>query len=245
MKYESFAKLMGEWTPYLKEFIESEEMDKIYGKLKTYSKDNKILCPESKNVFKALELTSKKDLSVIWVLADPYPWVKNNIMLANGIAMDCTNTQILQPSLDLFYAQIEEEIYDGLNINMMKSPSLEYLLKQGVMLLNSDLTCEANKPGSHKGLWEPFMKYLIEEVLSVHTGLIYVLSGKNSESLEKYINPLTNYIIKTEHPAAAAHKHRQWNSDGVFKKINYILKQNNNLEIFWDKSEYEEKHPPF
>ena len=60
-----------------------------------------------------------------------------------------------KPSLELFYKGIEND----LDMKVDKSPSLLYLQDQGVMMLNTDLTCKLNKTASHKKLWEPFQKF--------------------------------------------------------------------------------------
>jgi uracil DNA glycosylase len=234
MDYEKFKDKLGDWGDYLKPFIESEKMDDIYKKLKGDTKKGKKICPDSEDTFNVFKAVPPNKLTVIWVLADPYPWVKNNITVANGIAMDCAKTGICQPSLETFYEGIEQELYSGLNLDYFKDPSLKYLTDQGVMFLNSDLTVELNKPSSHKGVWKEFMKYFLEDILNQYfRGIPFVLAGKNSEAIEAYINPLIHYIFKVEHPAAAVHTYRPWKTDGVFHKINKILKENNNMKIDW------------
>ena len=140
----------------------------------------------------------------------PYYQVKDGIYVADGIAMSCSNTEKEQPSLTLFYDAIEDDIYKGLNLEMQRFADLKYLCNQGVMLLNTALTTEMNKPGSHKELWKPFMVYLLEEIFSKkENGIIFILAGKQSQYYAKYINPLQHYIIEVEHPAAASHKMRK------------------------------------
>ena len=171
----------------------------------------------------------------------PYYQVKDGIYVADGIAMSCSNTEKEQPSLTLFYDAIEDDIYKGLNLEMQRFADLKYLCNQGVMLLNTALTTEMNKPGSHKELWKPFMVYLLEEIFSKkENGIIFILAGKQSQYYAKYINPLQHYIIEVEHPAAASHKMRKWQHEKIFSKINYILKTNGKSEVDWV---YEK--PPF
>ena len=74
-------------------------------------------------------------------------------------------------------------------------------------------------------------------------GIIYILAGKASQKLEKYINPLGNYIWHIEHPAAAAHKNSDWDYQDIFDKTNKVLEQNNGplYKIFWNKEDYDMK----
>lgn len=241
--YEKIKDRFGEWGPKLKPFIESEQMWKIFEKIRQDAQTERIV-PESKNTFRALATTSPSNLKVIFYLMDPYPRrYSNKTFQATGIAMDCSNTPNgkLQPSLEIFYDAISKD----LGRKVTYSPSLEYLHQQGVMLFNTDLTCKLNKTESHKGLWEPFQKYFLEEVLGSDTHIIYVLCGKSSKRMERYINPFCK-IFKLDHPAAASHSHTDWDHDGIFNKINRILKENNQPEVFWDKKDWEEySTPPF
>lgn len=233
-KYD-FRERMGKWFKWFEPlFNDGDIMEELFMKLKEIGL-TKTICPDSKNTFRSFQTMDPEKLKVIFVLLDPYPSIKNKIKVSNGIAMDCSNTEILQPSLEKFYQGIENEYSDGLELNMVKSPSLEWLINQGVMFFNTALTVEANKTGSHTELWRDFMHYFYEEVMSNFTGIIYVLCGKESQKMEKWINPLANYIIKIEHPSFAARQYREWNTEGAFKKINYILRSNNgnDSQINW------------
>lgn len=249
LDYESFVPKLGSWAPHFKKFIEEEEMWKIMEKIREDAwypdgRRKETIVPLPKDTFRAFSTTNKADLRVIFYLQDPYPKAyKGGVPHATGIAMDCRNSPNgkLQPSLDLFYDAIENQ-YDK---KVERCKSLEYLHEQGVMMLNTDLTCKLNKTSSHEGLWLPFQKYFLEEVMGTETHVIYVLAGKVSQKMKRYITPFAR-ILEVEHPAAAAHRNGDWNYDGIFKKINNILKDNNLSPILWDKKEWDEyKEPPF
>lgn len=235
MNYSKFESLLGDWGPKLRPFIESEDCDKLYTQLKAEGKRGKKILPLSSNIYRAFLETPYSDLKVVFVLLDPYPTIKKDgTIVADGIAMSCANTEILQPSLELFYDAIEDDLYKGLNLHNERFPDLKYLCNQGIMLLNTALTVEANKTGSHTELWKPFMKYLYEEVFAKYNnGLIFVLCGKVSQELAKYINPLQHYIYELEHPAFAARQMRGWKHEKIFSKINYLLQENNNIIPQW------------
>lgn len=230
MQYEKVADQLGTWGPKLQPFIESSEFDAIFSTLKEKSRDGATICPASSDVFRSFRETPYENLKVVFLLQDPYPWVKGGKMVADGIAMSCRNTGILQPSLELFYQGME----DDLGIEVPRQPDLKYLSNQGVLFLNGSLTVEENKPGSHAGLWDPFIKYLIEEVINFYnTGLAYVSFGKNAHVLAKSFVPFLHYGFEVEHPAAAAHKEREWKHENIFRKIDKVTKENNNELINW------------
>jgi uracil-DNA glycosylase len=243
LDFESFKPKLGDWAEKLRPFIEGQKMWDIMQKIKKDS-ISEVIVPKSSDTFRAFRITKPSDVKVIFYLMDPYPRkYPNGEFQATGIAMDCSNSPDgkLQPSLVNWYDAIDKEL--GVKVN--RSKSLDYLHEQGVMLLNTDLTCKLNKTQSHEKLWEPFHKYFLEEVLGADTQIIYVLCGKASLRMEKYINPFCK-IYKLTHPAAAAHTNTEWDSEGVFKQINQILKDNNNFEVFWNKDDWDEYlTPPF
>jgi len=243
LDYEKVKEKFGKWAEKFRGFIESKEMWDIIQKIRE-DKEKETIVPDRTNTFRAFSTTDPHDLKVIFYLMDPYPRrYKEGLYQATGIAMDCSNSPNgkIQPSLDLFYGGIERD----LGRKVVRTPNLEYLHEQGVMLLNTDLTCKLNKTESHKGLWEPFQKYFLEEVLGSDTHIIYVLCGKSSKRMERYINPFCK-VFTLEHPVAASYAHTEWENERIFNKINRILKDNNTREIFWNKEDWEEyKAPPF
>lgn len=234
MEYSKVEELLGDWGPKLRKFIESPEFDKIYEFLKQQSREGRTICPESKNVFRAFKECPYDNLKCIFILQDPYSWVKNNVYTADGIAISCRNTGYCQPSLDLFYEGIE----DDLKIKVPREPDLTYLANQGILFLNTSLTVEMNKPNSHKGVWTKFTEYLIEEAINMYNrGLVYVSFGKEAIPASKLVVPFLHWGFEIEHPAAAAHKDRKWNHQNIFSRINTIMKNNNNHKINWSYEE--------
>lgn len=235
MEYGKFEPLLGDWAPKFRPLIESSDFDDIYKFLKDEHKEGKIICPHHTNTFRAFKECPFSKLRVIFILQDPYPWVKfdrggERVYTADGMAMSCSNTGACQPSLELFYQGME----DDLGIKVFRQPDLSYLANQGILLLNTSLTAEMNKPSSHEGLWDKFIKYLIEEVINFYTGgIIYVSFGGNAHVMTKAILPFLHWGFEVEHPAAAARKEREWKHDNIFTKINKILKDCNNDQINW------------
>lgn len=253
MDFEKNKAKFGSWAEHFRPFIESEDFDNIFKFIVSEVKRGKKVCPESKNTFRAFIETPYDQVKVIFVLQDPYPWIQKkriktltgykeeDVYVADGLAMSCSITEKCQPSLDLFYRGIEDELYRGLNLNMVDDPSLEYLAKQGVLLMNSSLTAELNKPGSHFEKWKPFMKFFFNEVINKHDRQIpVVFFGKQAQTYSKEIVPFHHWVLEASHPAAAAHKNTKWDSEGIFTKINTILKDNYGEDsiIKWVK-EYE------
>lgn len=239
MQFEKFKDLFHEsWHDKIRPFIESEECDDIYKFLKSESQRGKRIAPLSVNVYRCFLETSLDDLKLVILGMCPYHTLKNEMPVADGLAMSCSATGYLQPSLDQFYNAIEKEVYNGMCLECEKNPDLSYLAHQGVLLFNAALTTEINKAGSHLELWEPFTKYLFQEILST-TGVPTIFLGKEAAKFERYTGLFAhNFIVS--HPASAAYKNTDWDSEGVFTKVNKILKEVNNYEIDWL-----DQQPPF
>ncbi|NBW33739.1 MAG: hypothetical protein EBR30_01640 [Cytophagia bacterium] len=232
MEWEKFKdKFHESWHAKMRPFIESNECDAIYEFLKKESKRGKQIAPLSSNVYRAFKETPLDELKVVLMGMCPYHTFKNGEPVADGLLMGCSTTGYPQPSLDKFYDAMEREFYNGLNLKRHKDPDVSYLAKQGVLMLNAALTVEMNKAGSHSAIWEPFTVYLFEHVLDT-SGVPFIFLGKDAAKYERYIPPFT-WSFTVSHPASASYKQTDWETDGVFKKVNEILKQNNNFEISW------------
>jgi uracil-DNA glycosylase len=239
MNWEKFKDQFHEsWHIKMRPFIESKECDDIYEFLKKESKRGKKIAPLSSNVYRAFRETTLDDLKVVMMGMCPYHTAKNGEFVADGLLMGCSVTNALQPSLDKFYDALEKEIHNGLNLKRIKSPDVAYLANQGVLMVNAALTTEINKAGSHIALWEPFTKYLFEHVLDT-AGVPIIFLGKDAAKYERYVAPFT-WTFTLSHPASAAYKQTDWDSEGVFNKVNQILMNNNNYKIIWLNEE-----PPF
>lgn len=236
MLWEKFKEQFDEsWHSKMKPFIESEACNTIYKFLKFESKRGKKLAPLSEDVFRCFKKTSLDNLKVIFCGLSPYHMFKNSEPIADGLMMGCSKTNYLQPSLQQLYDEIERTYANGLNLRMIKNPDVSYLAEQGVLMFNASLTVEMNKAGSHLELWEPFMKYFFEEAMG-GTGIPVVFFGKEAAKLEKYVAPFT-WVFKVSHPASAAYKGVDWDSEGLFTKVNKVLNNMNGYKINWVEEE--------
>jgi uracil-DNA glycosylase len=232
MKWELFKDQFHEsWHAKMQPFIESEECDNIYKYLKAESKRGKKIAPLSSAVYRCFRETPLDELKVVMIGMCPYHTFSNNAPVADGLLMGCSVTGRLQPSLEKFYDGVEKELYDGLDLEHVKNPDVAYLAKQGVLMYNAALTTEMNKAGSHIALWEPFTKFILEEIVTP-TGVPVIFLGKDASKYEKYTGPFSWNFVLT-HPASAAYKQSDWNTEGVFTKVNKVLKDNNNFHIEW------------
>lgn len=235
---ETIQKALGSWSTLFKPFIESEEMDKIFSGLKAETAKGKKVAPLSKDVFKCFQSCKKDNLRCIIVGTCPYANWEGDNPVADGLCLSCSytaKTKGLQPSLRLWYEELtriygmimdKDNLYYGNTMNMAE---------QGVLCYNIALTTEEAKPMSHEPLWREFNKFFFTEVIgNYYKGIPIIFLGEEAKKSMKYLNPLQHYLLPTSHPASVAHSGKEeWNSGGVFQKVDEILWNNNKTKIMW------------
>ena len=191
----------------------------------------KSICPEQSNVFKAFSLCPLKNLKVVFIGQEPYPQkgVATGILFGNNKEISDEN---LSPSLKVIKEAVVN--FDIPHNCIIFDPTLESWAKQGILMLNSALTVELNKVGSHTALWRPFIAKLLKNLSVYDTAIVYVLFGKQAQSFNPYINSRFNHIFEIEHPAYFARNGTKMPSK-LFSDINSILKGLYNEEIRWYK----------
>lgn len=206
-----------------KSLFDTSTLNSIYLKIK----DEKYLSPNIQDVFKAFYLCPYNDLKVVMIGQDFYPQKD----VATGIAFgNFSNTpeEDLSPSLQVIK---EAAINYGVNHNAYYfDNSLEDWCKQGVLLLNSALTCRLGQPNSHLLLWRPFISKFLNNLSICHPGLIYVLFGATAKTFKPYIH--NGHIIEIEHPAWFVRTGKKMPSK-LFTDINKLLKTYFDTTIEW------------
>lgn len=190
------------------------------------------ICPKKDLVFKSFRLCPLKECKVVFLGQDPYPQegVATGILFGNSVD---TAESDLSPSLKV----LKEAVIDyskSHNYPIEFDNSLESWAKQGILMLNSALTVEVNKIGSHTAMWRPFISKFLETLSNYESNIVYVLFGKQAQTFEPYINKHKNYILKENHPAYYARTNKIMPSI-VFYKINEYLVKQYNTQIIWYK----------
>jgi uracil-DNA glycosylase len=218
----SIEEYFGEWSKVL----DLAEADRIIRKL---SASNHVICPQLKDIFRAFTLCPLNSLRAVLIGQDPYPQRGIATGLAFANSPDTLDTK-LSPSLEILKESVINYTIPHRIINF--DPSLEKWEAQGVLLLNSALSCELGRVGSHTLLWRPFMKSLLTNLSKYRTGIVYLLMGTQAQSLEPYINKQFNHVIHIRHPSWYARQRQRMPSD-IWQEINTILIGQNGYGIEW------------
>ena len=208
--------------------IDKRELESVLSKLGPEYK-RKPICPAQSDVFKAFKVCPYDNLKVVMLGQDPYPQkgVATGILFGNK---EGTRDKDLSPSLQIIKeAAINFEIPHNC---IIFDPTLESWAKQGILMINSALTVEMNKIGSHVMLWRPFIASLLKKLSENDTGIIYVLFGKQAQTFKPYINKQFNTVLEENHPAYFARTGEAM-PHTVFEQISKLTKGMYGMPITW------------
>jgi len=177
--------------------------------LKQFIRDGraiKNIYPDGKDVFRAFDLCTYENTKVVILGQDPYSIPGT----ADGLAFSSRGKEIPK-SLEVIF----KEAYNDLNIQyfhnitfeeFFPNPDLSNWATMGFLLLNTVLTVEEGKPGSHKGKgWEEVTKAVFEALNKKNHQVIFLLWGAEAKEYEKLIvNPM-HVTLTAPHPAAELH----------------------------------------
>ena len=213
----------GEWM----KVIDKEELLKVTKNINILYK-TKRCSPQYKDIFKAFHVTPYNNLHTIMVFQDPYP---NN--MATGIAIGNRNDAIsFSPSLEVLKEAAID--YTVPHYGLQFDNTLESWSKQGILMLNTALTVEINRIGSHVMLWRSFISKFLKNLSNYNTGIVYVLFGKQAQTFKPYIREQFNHVFEVEHPAYFARNSRKMPHE-LFINISNIVEGIYGVPIEWYK----------
>ena len=217
--------LESSWKEKLIDEFNKEYMHSLRDFLKKEKSERKVIFPPGRKVFNALNLTSFQNVKVVILGQDPY----HGSNQAHGLSFSVEHGIRPPPSLN----NIFKELASDLDIEKPNHGNLEKWGKQGVLLLNSILTVEKSKPGSHanKG-WEVFTDKILFLLNSSKNNLVFILWGKKAQEKGHFIDSDRHMIIKSTHPSPYSANNGFLGSK-PFSKTNKYLRENNIDEVNW------------
>lgn len=238
-------KKMKERTPFIedliaKEFLApewyefSDAFEHTHGILHEIVRRGQASHPAGENIFRALNECKPEDLKVVILGQDPY-----HDGSATGLAFDNkikdNNWKLLSrsPSLINIMLEMKNDIRDDLfdDESDENSTYLEHLPSQGVLLLNTALTVQHDKAGSHTKLWEPFTEQLIKDINKLDN-IVWILWGNHAKAYKKLIENKTHYIIEGGHPSPL-NRTVPFAGGKYFSECNSFLRTINKTPIQW------------
>lgn len=213
------------WYELLKDKLESDKFKKFSDWLNA-EYNSKTIYPKPENVFNAINRVKFENVKVVVIGQDPYHQPNQ----AHGLSFSVEGDVAIPPSLKNIFKELQNELacYIPNNGNLTKWAN------QGVLMLNSVLTVEYNKPNSHKGKgWEDITSAIIDLLNNREKPVIFLLWGANAKALGAGIDKSKHYVLTASHPSPMSANQGGWFGNGCFIKTNEILLELGETPIDW------------
>lgn len=213
--------------PYIRTFI-NEEVDKGKSILPRSTPPLKLRGGDDwqgPTLFNAFIATPRDKVKVVILGQDPYPNKEN----AMGLAFSVPENVPVPASLQNIYKELQDDV--GV---VRKNGSLIDWAKQGVLLLNSSLTVEEGKSGSHAYIgWHELTKEVISTLSEESDGIVFILWGSYAQGYDPYIKHKERHmVIKSPHPSPLS-ANKGFFGSKPFSKTNFFLESIGKSPIKW------------
>lgn len=177
---------------------------------------------------RALELTPLDAVKVVILGQDPY----HGPGQAMGLCFSVPEGVRPPPSL----ANIYKELASDCGIARPAHGDLSGWARQGVLLLNTCLTVERGKAGSHAGQgWEAITDACVAAVAAREDPAVFILWGSHAQAKAARIPALTDgrhCLIRSPHPSPLS-AHRGFFGSRPFSRANAFLEAHGRAPIDW------------
>jgi uracil-DNA glycosylase len=213
------------WKNQLQGEFEKPYMQNLRSFLKSEKSKGKSIYPVGNEFFNSMNSTPFDRVKAVILGQDPYHGEGE----AHGLCFSVKKGIRKPPSLQNIYKELKSD----LGIEPSEHGYLQAWADQGVLLLNSILTVEKDKPASHreKG-WENFTDQIIARLNSERSNLAFILWGSYAQKKGAFLDRNRHLVLESPHPSPLS-AHRGFFGTKPFSKINLYLKQNGIDEINW------------
>ncbi len=219
----NIASLPPSWRSRLAPLYTTETMQNLATFLKKQPQETTY--PKKSLWFSALAHTPFEAVKVIILGQDPY----HGEGQADGLSFSVPVGKRIPPSLHNIFKELESD----LKITPPDHGCLNAWADQGVLLLNTTLTVEAGKPGSHqKQGWETVTDTIIQQLNQQRSGLVFMLWGKQAQKKCQYIDHTRHLVLQAAHPSPFS-AYRGFFGCKHFSQSNQWLKEQGKDAINW------------
>lgn len=188
---------------------------------------NTICFPKKELLFEALNKCDFEEIKVVILGQDPYHGEGE----ANGLCFSVNEGVAIPPSLRNIYREITTDLNTIFTPN---SGNLERWATQGILLLNSCLSVQKDKPNSHKHLkWNRFTDAVIQKISDEKEGVVFLLWGSFAKKKGIYIDRNKHLVLESGHPSPMSANQGKWFGNAHFSQTNNYLRTKGHKEIEW------------
>jgi uracil-DNA glycosylase len=182
--------------------------------------------PPGKLIFNAFDLCPPEKTKVVILGQDPYHGPRQ----AHGLCFSVPEGIPHPPSLKNIFKELENDLQMAYPI----SGNLTSWAKQGVLLLNTTLTVQAHRAGSHQAKgWETFTDRVIQLLSEQYQGLVFLLWGGYAKQKIKLIDADKHCVLSSGHPSPLSANRGYWFGNQHFSKCNAYLDYKGKKPINW------------
>ena len=219
------VKLDASWLAAIGDEFEKPYMAQLKAFLLAEKNAGKIIYPAAANWFNALNSTPFDQVEVVILGQDPY----HGPGQAHGLCFSVLPGVPAPPSLQNMF----KELNSDLGIPISRHGNVEHWAEQGVLLLNSVLTVEQAKAGSHQGRgWEIFTDACVEHLNREREALVFLLWGSYAQKKGQLIDRKKHRVLEAPHPSPLS-SHRGFFGCKHFSKTNDYLREQGKKPIDW------------
>lgn len=215
-----------EWENILQDTFESVYFKALIHFVKSAYGSAKCF-PPGKLIFNAFDLCPPEKTKVVILGQDPY----HGPGQAHGLCFSVPRGVPHPPSLINIFKELEKDV----KTPYPKSGNLSPWAKQGVLLLNTTLTVQANRAGSHQGKgWEKFTDQVIHILSNNYKNIVFLLWGSYAKQKIKIIDREKHFVLTSGHPSPLSANRGYWFGNSHFSKTNDYLNSKGKKPINWN-----------
>lgn len=215
-----------EWENILQDTFESVYFKALIHFVKSAYGSAKCF-PPGKLIFNAFDLCPPEKTKVVILGQDPY----HGPGQAHGLCFSVPRGVPHPPSLINIFKELEKDV----KAPYPKSGNLSPWAKQGVLLLNTTLTVQANRAGSHQGKgWEKFTDQVIHILSNNYKNIVFLLWGSYAKQKIKIIDREKHFVLTSGHPSPLSANRGYWFGNSHFSKTNDYLTSKGKKPINWN-----------
>ena len=213
------------WLELLNQEFKEAYMQELSLFLKSEINEGKKIYPKGSEMFLSMNSTPFHKVKVVIIGQDPY----HGPGQAHGLCFSVPKDVKIPPSLENIYKELEED----LGIPKSKNGCLLPWACQGVLLLNSVLSVEKGRAGSHalKG-WERFTDKIISKI-NEKDCVVFMLWGRYAVKKAISVDTSKHLILKSVHPSPLS-AHKGFFGNRHFSKCNEFLNSKGMSSINWE-----------
>ncbi|MET0251437.1 MAG: uracil-DNA glycosylase [Novosphingobium sp.] len=217
------------WREALAPVLDARSTRALGGFLKAEEAAGKRIFPPRGARLHALELTPLDAVRVVILGQDPY----HGEGQAHGLAFSVPEGVRVPPSL----INIHKELASDLGLARPSHGNLDGWARQGVLLLNTALTVEEGRAGSHRERgWEPFTDAVVAAVAARELRSVFLLWGSHARAKAARVPGLESdsrhLVLTAPHPSPLS-AHGGFFGCRHFSKANAFLEANGRGTIDW------------